>query len=368
MNSDLLFGPVDVARPFSIYYPVIITLVCAALIFVVNLIIRNLKKNINTEIKDINRITKASDIAHLTKIYNFTEAESFFLRNLCKTQNIPNLEYIFRSEQESETFFENHYTELKERETEDDDALQYKLSQLFSIRQKVENARKTFSNLTSTTSLPVNQRIFYVADNKEQFECKIIDNIKEGLVLTIPKDLFGHEIRLPELTKVSVIYQTKSGVAYLANVRIIRYQDSPSGSMMVVTHCNNMQSYQRRQSRRVGVNTNCTFSAVKVVTNNSQNGKLSKISYEPLANQYHGHISEISAGGCSLQTNLSIRENQYIYIRMKIDGKTEDNIVGMIVSNTPSPDNSMFILHILFVKLSRKTRNKIYSLFYEYRN
>lgn len=246
-----------------------------------------------------------------------------------------------------------------------DDQMQEKISVLFTTRQKIDNGRKLLANLSSTTAFPTGQRLQYYADNNEQYSVTVLDNTKEGLIVSVPRNAFNQQVRPQELSRIKILYQTRTGIAYEALCRVIRYQNTTGAGEMVLTHCNSLQSYQRRQFKRIDLNANCSFSAVKVIT--AANGKDGKIQYQPMEKKYKGQIVELSAGGCSLQTTMAIKEKQYIHITMSIDEKSYDQVIGLIINTSAMPDNGQYQLHIVFVRISKRTRNKIFSRVYQNR-
>lgn len=310
-------------------------------------------------------ITNGAILYRITKLYEFDQEEYAFLKKICTTQKIPNLEYAFHFDVPSDQFFISKFNEITSQTNKKDDTIQKELSLLFSIKQKVDNSRKTLSNLTSTAAIPVGDSISYFSDTKEQFETKILDNTKNELILSIPKDIFGNPIKPPALSKISLLYQTKAGSAYLSDVRIIRYQNTTGAGEMVTSHCNNMQSYQKRQFKRVSMKIPCLFSAVKITTGGT--GSKANIEYTPMERRYTGQLLEISAGGCSIMTNMNIREKQYIYAELNIDGVQPDSVIGLIVNTTPITDKRQYVLHILFVRITNKIRNKIFARVYDYK-
>ena len=89
---------------------------------------------------------------------------------------------------------------------------------------------------------------------------------------------------------------------------MIRYQTINDEEAMVISHSNHLKCFQRRQFKRVDINNTCNFSAVRTSTINV--GKETKIRYEALERTHQGKLIELAAGGCSIATNLHIREKQ----------------------------------------------------------
>ena len=351
--------------PLTTFLLIALAVFLLLILFVIKKVHDDYTKGSDYSSQSAKLITNSAILYRITKTYEFNHEEFAFLKKMCTTQKIPNLEYTFHFDVPSDQFFISKFNEINGQTNKKDETIQNELALLFSIKQKVDNSRKTLSNMTSTASIPVGDSIFYFSDTKEQFEATILGNTKSELILSIPKDIFGNPIKPPALSKISLLYQTKNGSAYLSDVRIIRYQDTTGNGEMVTSHCNNMQSYQRRQFKRVNMNIPCVFSAVKITTG----GPKSKadLTYTPMERKYTGQLLELSAGGCSIMTSMNIREKQYIYAEIKIDGEQPDSVIGLIVNTTPITDRRQYVLHILFVRITNKTRNKIFARVYEYK-
>lgn len=366
MNMFILTGsPLEARQDKTIYFSILIAVVIAVLLFFLKRIVSFFKSDENKAERDAKKITNLAIINKVTRIYDLKEKEHDFLWDIARKKKIPNMEYLFHSEENSNTFFNELIESIKNNLTLTDDQIQDSLAILFSTRQKIDNGRKLLVNLSSTTAFPTGQRLQYYADNGEQYSVTILDNTKEGLTISIPRNAFNQLVQPPALSRIKILYQTRTGIAYEALCRIIRYQNSTGAGEMVITHCNSLVSYQRRQFKRIDLNADCSFSAVKVIT--STNGKDGKIQYQPMEKQYKGQIIELSAGGCSLQTPMAIKEKQYIHISMSIDGNSTDQVIGLIINTSLVPDTSQYQLHIVFVRISKRTRNKIFSRVYQNR-
>ncbi len=366
MYMYLLAGsPLEARQDKTIYLSIFIAAGIALVLFIGRKILSFFKSDENRAVREAKKITNASIVNKVTKIYDLKEKEHDFLLELSKKEKIPNMEYLFHSEENSNTFFNNVLISIKNDMTLSDDQMQEKISVLFTTRQKIDNGRKLLANLSSTTAFPTGQRLQYYADNNEQYSVTVLDNTKEGLIVSVPRNAFNQQVRPQELSRIKILYQTRTGIAYEALCRVIRYQNTTGAGEMVVTHCNSLQSYQRRQFKRIDLNANCSFSAVKVIT--AANGKDGKIQYQPMEKKYKGQIVELSAGGCSLQTTMAIKEKQYIHITMSIDEKSYDQVIGLIINTSAMPDNGQYQLHIVFVRISKRTRNKIFSRVYQNR-
>lgn len=309
--------------------------------------------------------TNLSNINKITNIYNLTSEQKKFLIDLCKVQKIPNLEVNLHSENFCNNFFMTQYYALRKNEKNLSEAeIENEISILFAIRQKIENGKKNLSNLTSSIAIPEEHNLMLYNNKKEQFQCKILKNTKENLIVSIPQNVLSQQYKPEALSKITLFYQTENGSAYIIDSRVVRYQTGTENEEMVLSHSNHLKCFQRRKFKRIDINTNCEFSAVKTTTLNK--GSQTYVSYEPLERKYSGKLLEISAGGCSISTNLHIREKQYIYIEFNLSENHSDSVIGLIVKTEEGYLEDSYILHIVFVNINKKTRNRIFSKVYDY--
>ena len=358
-------SPLEARQNQSIYSIIIYTVIFAIVLVLIKFIIKIIKgKDLSIKQK-ANKTTNLSTILKITKIYNLTQEQRDFLIVLCKTHKIPNLEINFHSENFCNNFFMKYYHYFREnKENLSEDEVETKISILFALRQKIENAKKNLSNLASSVAIPEGHKLSYYNDVKEQYECTVLENTKDHLILSIPKNNLNLYSKPKELSKISLFYQSNLGTAFILEVRVIRYQNNTEDGEMVVSHSNHLKCYQRRKYKRIGINNTCNFSAVKTTTVTKENDTV--IKYEPLERKHQGKLIELSAGGCSISTKLHIKEKQYIHIELSIDGKTADNVIGLIVNTSENKIDNSYVLHIVFVNINKRTRNKIFSRVYEY--
>ena len=335
------------------------------LLLFVSFLIKLINKSKHESRTNSKKPTNLSNINKITNIYNLTSEQKNFIINLCKTQKIPNLEVNLHSENFCNNFFMTQYYILRKNEKNlSESEVENQISILFAIRQKIENGKKNLSNLTTSIAIPENQILILYNNKKEQYQCKILKNTKENLIVSIPKSILSQEYKPETLSKITLFYQTENGSAYIIDSRVIRYQNGIENEEMILSHSNQLKCFQRRKFKRIDINTNCEFSAVKTTTQNK--GGQTFVNYEPLERKYSGKLLEISAGGCSISTNLHIREKQYSYIEFNLSENHSDSVIGLIVNSEEGYLGDSYILHIVFVNINKKTRNRIFSKVYDY--
>lgn len=246
----------------------------------------------------------------------------------------------------------------------DDSIVESRKSFLFSIKDKIDSNRIENSKIFSTRNFPEKISLQVISKDSIQYHCTLLKNTEEGLILSLPRDIYNNIVAPKTLSKIFLFTQLKDGLAYQFFTRVIRFQSFESSKEMVLSHTTNLTFFQRRHYKRAETDIPCFFSAVKVTSGGS--GPSAKIFFTPLEQQYKGKIEDISGGGCSLICAMPIKEQQYISLKMQIIPNITDNIIGIIVNTNKTADGRLHVLHIRYVKMSKKTRNNILSLVYNY--
>ncbi len=344
------------SRNYSIiiYVPLFLGIGVAVFFLIVNIILKTVRNSTMKKNSDPLRPTTVSDIRFAAKELNLTGEERDFLWNICKTNKVANFLSCMKNPVQLDELFKTVFSKTS---TEDNKAL------LFSIRNKIDQDKRNTALISSTKNIPTGQKMTYIDENHDQYPSEVIDNVPDGLVLIVPKNLYGDELRPAPLSKITLSFEIKDNTAYRLTTRVVRYQQRIH-SELVVSHTNNLEILHRRNQRRVPYNPVCVFAAVKVTTGGK--GKDPAVEYVPLEHRYEGKLVDISSEGCSIQTNLAIKKQQYIYIEFKLDDSSTDSVFGMIVDTIVNSQTKLNTLHIHFVRMKLETRNKIYTLVYEY--
>ena len=129
---------------------------------------------------------------------------------------------------------------------------------------------------------------------------------------------------------------------------------------MVLSHSEQLECQAQRHFKREFFERECNFKAVKV----NENPKKNETLYTFSDKEYPGKITNISAGGCCIQTTLPIKENQYIGVHLPETG-IDETIVGIIRRTRKLPTGKL-ALHIQFMQISLATKNRIHTLVYKY--
>ncbi|NLM00453.1 MAG: PilZ domain-containing protein [Treponema sp.] len=305
--------------------------------------------------------TLKKTLTEISKHIFLTENEITLLEELCDTNEVIDLKkYVKNNNYKNaiEAFFniliEKIYSNYAMTVVDE------KVEILFNIRQKIEILYTQYSVISNTNEIEKGQILNLIDGKNNQYETKVLENNKKYLSLTLPKNIFNEVINLKKGSKITLIFEEKNAVAYILQSKIYKVFDNH----FTIYHATNIQILHRRTAKRIKFDYQCKYNAVKIFSVNGKKGV--NIEYKNLDKTFDGKLWDISSDGCCLISNFPMKENQYIHISTKIDGKNEDNIIGIIIKSVKdySKDFDTFRVHIRFVQISKKSRNKIFSKIY----
>lgn len=307
--------------------------------------------------KERNRKTKYKDIVKLSKENELTPKDSAILWEICRVTDCNNIIFFIKSNLEVNELFHNAYNIMKEKNLFTDEKLNDFFTCLFKLEMIVAQTKK----ILSTRQIPEGSVIFYISSEGEQYPFTVTQNQKDFFSAEIP-DFIYKTPRKPELlTRSRFTFKTADGLSYNLITRIIRYNEGNDGKYyMILSHSEQLESQAQRHFKREFFEKECLFASVRV----NETAKKGEEKFIISDKEYEGKISNISAGGCCIQTTLPIKEKQYISVHLP-DTEIEETLVGIIRRTRRLPTGKL-ALHIQFIDISLHAKNRINILVYKY--
>ncbi len=325
--------------------------------FVMYMRIKNYYKSEQYLEKERSRKTKLKDIQKLAKDNNLSQTEINTLWDVCRITEANNILYSIKSNNEVNELFRTAYDIMKQQNQLTDE----KLNNFFTTLFKLEMIVAQYKKVLSTRQISVQTIIFYISNEGEQYPFTITQNQKDFFTAEIPEFIYKSQRRPELLSRSRFTFRTSDGLSYNLITRIIRYNEGNDGKFyMVLSHSEQLECQAQRHFKRDFFEMECGFKAVKY----NENAKKNEDKYSFSEKIYEGKITNISAGGCCIQTTLPIKEKQYIGINLEQAGINE-TLVGMIRRTRRLPTGKL-ALHIQFVQISLKSKNRIHTLVYKY--
>lgn len=342
---------------------IFLIVIIIGLLFALAVVYSVLKQHSSAEwaSKQKKKPTRLKNINAVANKYQLTKEDKYLLYSICRSQSAPNIEYLIHEQEKLIAIFRQYYSKhIKEKNSEVE--LE---NRFFVLLYKLEQADTVFKMITSTRSIPNGTDLIFTDAKGRCFSLKLIKHDKNALYV-LPNELFMNLSDKPmDLEKITLYFSLSGDIKCRMQVRVIRYENDASGNnLLLLTHTNVITRLNRRNSKRKTINTNCIFSSVKV--NVKKNKNKEEIEYIPNEKQYKGIIKDISSGGCTLQTSLPIKSDQYIWLKFAVDRYHTSSIIGITRKGERYMDSSNFLLHIRFVKISLATKNQIRAAIYDF--
>lgn len=339
---------------------ILILLTLVAFIFILFIIFKKITEYKNSDKykeKETGRTTTRKDVNIYAKKNNLNSVDAAILWKVCNITKCTNINYLLKSNNSVQELFHNAYNLLKDANEFTDELL----NDFFVCQYKIEMLVAEFKKLPSTKQIPISSVIFYISEIGEQYPFCVIQNAKDFFVVEVPEFIYSTERKPKTLVRNRFIYKTNDGLSYNFIARIIRYSETPDNKkLMIIAHTDQLSCQVQRHYKREFFEEDCYFSPIRINKNKVHTEDI----YIYSEKKYKGKLTNISAGGCCIHTNLPIRENQHIGLKLT-EHNIDEKIVGIIKRTSKLP-NGLFALHIQFIHISLKAKNKIYTWVYKY--
>ncbi|MCI7566117.1 MAG: PilZ domain-containing protein [Treponema sp.] len=309
--------------------------------------------------KEQSRKTKYSDVVKLCKNNNFKAEDQAILWEVCQVTQCTNILYILQKNSDVLDLFRQAYNLMLEKKLFTD----VKMNNFFNCLYKLELMVAQTKKIVSTQQIPLQSMVFYITEEGEQLPFTVIQNDKDFFTVEIPDFLYNSPRKPQLLIRSRFNYKTSDGLSYNFVSRIVRYDTNQEGVYKaIIAFTDKLECQAQRHFKREFIQEKCIFSSV--TPDPKANVKKGEDPYKYFDKMYMGKLSNISGGGCCIQTKLPIKEKQHICIILPTMG-IDEKIVGMIRKTRKLP-SGLFALHIQFEKISMKAKNRIFTLVYKF--
>lgn len=287
----------------------------------------------------------------------FSDSEADFLEIWARRLRILDIQSIFGSTGKLDAFMQNALGYI-ERNAGSDEEAQKQKSMLFSIREAHALRRKGGSVIRSSRQIPLRTPISLVSSKDAHYSSILRDSDNKFLYLEPPVDAFGEIIRFSQGTKLNVFFYTGNHNGYSFTSKSGGMVKNVSRRLLTIRHSNSVKNLPSRKNQRADTRIPCRFYHMHVKT--LEKGKRSvNIDKNPVP----GIISNISAGGMSIQTISPLSPGEYLKVDFFL-GSSSNSVYASCIRLGRTKHGSQ--MHCRFVKISRKTANEIQAHVYGY--
>jgi c-di-GMP-binding flagellar brake protein YcgR len=282
-------------------------------------------------------------------------------------EQIKMLDFVFKTDQvldpeksiTTPALLDRHFRRayrVIEQTSRSDEEIQYRHSVLFSTRNLLES--RVSGGLTSTRQLKDDNSII-LNTGKEKYEVSVLSTSGESLAVECPQNALGSSIKMPKGNRINALLFTKNNKGFSFETYVTGYTTVHGRSAMLIPHSNKLKFLSQRRFRRRQMAIASNLYLVYV----EGSGKKQRLVVDK--RRLTGTIADISVGGCSIKAKAPVQ----VGARMKIEfthGDCNVAALGQVLRTNRS--GMVTVIHIKFLKVSRKSMNYINAFVYEYAN
>jgi hypothetical protein len=245
-----------------------------------------------------------------------------------------------------------------ERTANTEEEVQERLSLLFSTRNILESSQGT-PDIASTRRIAENTPAV-IGTGRDNYPVRVISAKGDDLVVENPKNALGSPIRLSRGSKITLSFFTKSSKGFSFESRILGASESGEGPVLHLVHSTQIKRLSQRRFRRRQAVIPVNFFFVRVEESGWRKEKKLVVDKRRLS----GNIMDVSIGGCSVKTNVSVPSGTRLKIEFMHGENMNIAILGQVLRTNRSGIST--VMHVKFLKVPRRSLNAINALVYEY--
>jgi c-di-GMP-binding flagellar brake protein YcgR len=282
------------------------------------------------------------------------------------------LDGIFRSDavadpvlvMQSAPLLDRHFKRAYQRigtTVEDDADAQEQLALLFSARNAIESAQNTGGPVTSTRTIPSGMAGALTVD-KETYQVRVANAKGDSVLVEAPKNSLGSPIRIPNGTRVSLSFFTKSSKGYSFESKTLGVMETAKGPALKLAHTSQVKSLAARKFRRRQTATPCTVTMIILQEKRVRRKIVRKMTLDN--RRYPGAIMDISIGGCSIRCSAAIQPGARLKIEFMYGDSPSIAALGQVLR--VNREGMHTTIHVKFIKIPRRSQNLINAIVFEY--
>ena len=283
-----------------------------------------------------------------------------FMEEFARVSRTSNPEFMFKNPGRLDSFFKDSLRHI-DKTAEMEATAEERRSRLLRIREALEVRRTLGPQINSTRQLRARTTLSFISSDETNYPSVVVGVEAGGLAVEPPPDALGRPIHFRRGTRLTVYFYGTGHQGYTFRTRIRGYEDFRGKLVMVVKHSDSITSLPSRQHQRRDLREPCTFRRVRVELRKERGKNLKDVFVENLP--FPGTAVDISAGGMSIQTANPLDAQEYLKIEFDV-GEGNFFAFGIVVRTNRLRGGG--VMHVRFVKISRKAINSVLSYVYGY--
>jgi len=236
--------------------------------------------------------------------------------------------------------------------------------EIYRIKQRIERVAGKFGRITSTKDFRLNDKITFELESGLRYNSVVTANLKEFFCGQVPVDKHGDEVRWKKGNRIKVYLWGTGGAEFSFVSKTLGYNSIKGFSSILLSHSQKITHSHQRKFRRKSLNRPCYFFPIKII----ESGYGKKMTKEAVVMKNQGHLGtiiDVSAGGCSINSNSPLRRGELLKIEFETTKGNSVMAFGKVI-NMRLIGRRRGIMHIMFTRASGKNLNKINAYVYDF--
>ncbi|PKL24671.1 MAG: hypothetical protein CVV47_09565 [Spirochaetae bacterium HGW-Spirochaetae-3] len=292
--------------------------------------------------------------------HGFSSGEAEFLEFYARKLGATSPQTVFGSKAQLDSFMRNAFKYI-ERHAETEELAEEQKHRLFSIREALGARSNSGVAIRSTRQLKPKTPLSIVTAKESHYSSILVVNESKAMYLEPALDAFGSPIRFPLGAKLTLYFYSGSHVGYSFQSRSRGMVDIDGKKFLSVSHSDKIKPLPARRNQRSEVRITGRFYLVHVHAARDKGKVVKTVQVERAA--VAGIITDLSGGGLSMQTMSPANAGEFVKIEFDLGSGALSAYATVIrVSKT----RNSALMHMKFVRASRKTVNEIRAVVYGY--
>jgi c-di-GMP-binding flagellar brake protein YcgR len=300
--------------------------------------------------------------------FGLDKHDVLLLRNIAYESRVPDFSMMYSSTRTLDNAIIRSVERVRGSEASDE-TKHANIERIFLLRNKMDNIITSRRKpITLTSQIRRNQPLDLRFEKIGTYQSYFMESTEQCFAVAMPKEALDVQDFTWEGKKVRVKFYVPNDAEYTLMSRVL--DQAPGGEdsdgqetdgHITIEHTDRITRTQKRVFRRNTVSIAASMYTIKV-TEEGNKRKITVSTQAPMS----GTIVNLSAGGLSLRTTSSIKENVFLKLDFSLDFESTDVAIARVLAITAIPNTNERLLHMRFERISRKTRNNIFE--YIYRN
>jgi len=292
--------------------------------------------------------------------FGFSTGEAEFLEYYARKLGATSPQAVFGGKSQLDAFIRSAFKYI-ERHADTEELAEEQKHRLFIIREALGARTNSGASPRSSRQLKPKTPLSIVTAKESHYSTILVVNETKAMYLEPALDAFGAPIRIPFGARLTLYFYSGNHVGYSFQSRSRGMVDIDGKKFLSISHSDKIKPLPARRHQRSEVRISGRFYLVHVRAARDKGKVVKTVQVERAA--VAGIIIDLSGGGLSMQTMSPANVGEFVKVEFDLGSGSRSAYASVVrVSKT----RTGALMHMKFVKASRKTVNEIRAVVYGY--